>query len=347
MSSSGVIYAIIVGAWAVYLVPMWLRREDELNRARETQRYAAAIKVLANKEAFERRWARPSEAEGARGAEAVEALPIAAGQGFVPTSRAVRHTTARPSTRQPQPQPRKAAANSVVPNAKPTKRSITVAAPAAATAAVAATMARNAVTARIAESGADATRAQTAPQRQRQRRLTGSNTAGSIGGGEAAPKSPHTATRMQPQLRSRTGLMARRRRVVALLFAVSTFGALVSADLGVRYLWAMAIPAVLLSAYIARLRRDERIRVAARAAKRAAAAQSQAAAQATREAALARAEAEQARATQAEAARMEAQAEADQRRHTETARRRASAAARARAQAFAHEVPDLRQASNG
>src|SRR5258708_836152 len=76
MSSSGIIYAVIVGAWAVYLVPMWLRREDELNRARQTQRYAAAIKVLANKEAFERRWAQPSEAD--------EALPLAAGQGSVP-----------------------------------------------------------------------------------------------------------------------------------------------------------------------------------------------------------------------------------------------------------------------
>src|SRR6266581_7074278 len=81
MSSSGVIYAIIVGAWAVYLVPMWLRREDELNRARQTQRYAAAIKVLANKEAFERRWAHQAESEEA------EALPRAVGQDFAPSAR--------------------------------------------------------------------------------------------------------------------------------------------------------------------------------------------------------------------------------------------------------------------
>ncbi|HEV3172444.1 MAG TPA: hypothetical protein VGZ32_19005, partial [Actinocrinis sp.] len=72
MSSSGLIYAAIVGAWAVYLVPMWLRREDELNRARQTQRYAAAIKVLSNKEAFERRWVQTGE-------NTVE-LPIAVGQ---------------------------------------------------------------------------------------------------------------------------------------------------------------------------------------------------------------------------------------------------------------------------
>jgi hypothetical protein len=347
MSSSGVIYAIIVGAWAVYLVPMWLRREDELNRARDTQRYAAAIKVLANKEAFERRWSRPSEA-GAE-AEAEKTLPIAVGQSFAPTSRAVKHTATRPSTAQS----RKAAADNAAPTVKPVKRPTTVTATAAgtavtaataATAAVAATTARNAVTASIAKSTTATTRAQAAPQSRHAGRTAGV----AVGGGEARPKSPGTTAKAQPRLRPSTGLMARRRRVVALLFAVSTLGALVSADLGARYLWAMATPAVLLSAYIARLRRDERIRVAARAAKRAEAqAQASRVAQASREAALARAEAEQARAEQAETARVEAQTEAEQRRRTEATRRRASAAARARAQAFAHEAPDLRQASNG
>jgi hypothetical protein len=333
MSSSGVIYAIIVGAWAVYLVPMWLRREDELNRARDTQRYAAAIKVLANKEAFERRWSRPSEAEAA----AEQTLPIAVGQSFAPTSRAVKHTAARPSTAQS----RKAAADSAAPAVKPVRRPTAVTATVAGTAAVAATTARNAVTASIAKSNTATTRAQAAPQSRSAGRPAGAAT-----GGEAGPKSPRT-TQTQPRLRPSTGLMARRRRVVALLFAVSTLGALVSADLGARYLWAMAIPAVLLSAYIARLRRDERIRVAAQAAKRAAAQAQARAAQASRVAALARAEAEQARAEQAETAHVDAQTEAEQRRRTESARRRASAAARARAQSFAHEAPDLRQASNG
>jgi hypothetical protein len=55
MSSSGLIYAVIVGAWAVYLVPTWLRREEELNAARQTARFAGAIKVLAHREALERR----------------------------------------------------------------------------------------------------------------------------------------------------------------------------------------------------------------------------------------------------------------------------------------------------
>jgi hypothetical protein len=142
--------------------------------------------------------------------------------------------------------------------------------------------------------------------------------------------------------------MARRRRVVALLFAISTLGAVVSADLGAQYLWVMAIPAVLLSAYIARLRREERVRVAARAAKYAAAQQAREA----RDADLARVEAAKAQATRAEATeaeamRVQARIEAEQRHRAEATRRRSSAAARARAQAYTHETPDLPQASNG
>ncbi|MDT0441814.1 divisome protein SepX/GlpR [Streptomyces johnsoniae] len=46
MSSSGLIFAMIVGAWAAYLVPMWLRRQDELNEARPTERFSTAIRLL-------------------------------------------------------------------------------------------------------------------------------------------------------------------------------------------------------------------------------------------------------------------------------------------------------------
>ncbi|MDH6127923.1 hypothetical protein [Kitasatospora sp. GP82] len=58
MSSSGLIYAVIVGAWAAYLVPMWLRRQDELNEARPTERFSTAIRLLAGRSALERRVAR-------------------------------------------------------------------------------------------------------------------------------------------------------------------------------------------------------------------------------------------------------------------------------------------------
>lgn len=55
MSSSGLIYAGIVGAWAVYLVPVWLRREEQLNEAREKARYAAAIRTLGRSQRFEKK----------------------------------------------------------------------------------------------------------------------------------------------------------------------------------------------------------------------------------------------------------------------------------------------------
>ncbi|MFI6583531.1 hypothetical protein [Embleya sp. NPDC050493] len=58
MNGSGLIYAAIVGAWAAYLVPMWLRRQDELNEARPTERFTTAIRILSRRGAFERRSAR-------------------------------------------------------------------------------------------------------------------------------------------------------------------------------------------------------------------------------------------------------------------------------------------------
>jgi hypothetical protein len=322
MSSSGIIYAVIVGAWAVYLVPMWLRREDELNRARQTQRYAAAIKVLANKEAFERRWAQSNEAD--------EALPLAAGQGPVPAPTSAPRTAKRAAGKDATASraTRGASSAAAKPATKPAKRPI---------AATAATAAHNAVTANIA------------PDTRSTRTARPRATATPVATTAAATQRRSTTPGLKaPVTRTRTGLMARRRRVVALLFAVSTLGALVSADLGAGYLWVMAFPAVLLSAYIARLRREERIRAAAQAAKYAAAQEAREA----REAEFARAEAVEAEAArleaeEAEALRAHARTEAELRRRTEAARRRSSAAARARAQAFTHEAPDLRQASNG
>jgi hypothetical protein len=61
VSSSGLIYAVIVGAWAAYLVPMWLRRQDELNEARPTERFSTAIRLLSGRAAMERRYAKAHE----------------------------------------------------------------------------------------------------------------------------------------------------------------------------------------------------------------------------------------------------------------------------------------------
>ncbi|MEU1674238.1 gephyrin-like molybdotransferase receptor GlpR [Streptomyces roseifaciens] len=65
MSSSGLIYAVIVGAWAAYLVPMWLRRQDELNEARPTERFSTAIRLLSGRAGMERRYAKDLEVRAA------------------------------------------------------------------------------------------------------------------------------------------------------------------------------------------------------------------------------------------------------------------------------------------
>ncbi|WP_340378267.1 gephyrin-like molybdotransferase receptor GlpR [Streptomyces sp. SS7] len=78
MSSSGLIYAVIVGAWAAYLVPMWLRRQDELNEARPTERFSTAIRLLSGRAGMERRYAKDLRArstdEGERDSGAPDAV---------------------------------------------------------------------------------------------------------------------------------------------------------------------------------------------------------------------------------------------------------------------------------
>ncbi|MGV9898271.1 hypothetical protein ACWDVV_29465, partial [Streptomyces tendae] len=69
MSSSGLIYAVIVGAWAAYLVPMWLRRQDELNEARPTERFSTAIRLLSGRAGMERRYAKDLRSRSADVAE--------------------------------------------------------------------------------------------------------------------------------------------------------------------------------------------------------------------------------------------------------------------------------------
>ncbi|MER8182998.1 gephyrin-like molybdotransferase receptor GlpR [Kitasatospora sp. NPDC094015] len=75
MSSSGLIYAVIVGAWAAYLVPMWLRRQDELNESRPTERFSTAIRLLAGRSAMERRAARTLGDQTESGDGATDAEP--------------------------------------------------------------------------------------------------------------------------------------------------------------------------------------------------------------------------------------------------------------------------------
>ncbi|MFF9087242.1 gephyrin-like molybdotransferase receptor GlpR [Streptomyces sp. NPDC014991] len=98
MSSSGLIYAVIVGAWAAYLVPMWLRRQDELNEARPTERFSTAIRLLSGRAGMERRYARDLRARSAQ-----EGEPDAGDPDAVTDSVDVRAFAMPPTRRQATP----------------------------------------------------------------------------------------------------------------------------------------------------------------------------------------------------------------------------------------------------
>ncbi|MFD4690512.1 gephyrin-like molybdotransferase receptor GlpR [Streptomyces sp. NPDC058463] len=200
VSSSGLIYAVIVGAWAAYLVPMWLRRQDELNEARPTERFSTAIRLLSGRAAMERRYAkelRERDAEEAPGDVDPDAVTDRLGSVDVRAfSAPPAHTEARlhdPVRERPaQERPRAQAA-------------------------------RPAPVQRARTSSAEA---------ERERRAR------------------------------RSKVLARRRRTTIVLFLAFTLGAVVAAVGGLRFLWAPAVPAVLLSTYIVHLRAQERRRFA-------------------------------------------------------------------------------------
>ncbi|MFC5666731.1 gephyrin-like molybdotransferase receptor GlpR [Kitasatospora misakiensis] len=180
MSSSGLIYAVIVGAWAAYLVPMWLRRQDELNEARPTERFSTAIRLLAGRSALERRASRALGDEPRDDEQSSDGPPErdAAAPGDptdAPEERAEAPAAPRPADRdraEPRPDPRGGV-----------------------------------------------------PERRAQ-------------------------------------LLARRRRMVTVLFLAFALGAVVAAVAGLAFLWVPAVPAALLTLYIGHLRRLERQRYA-------------------------------------------------------------------------------------
>lgn len=195
MSSSGLIYAVIVGAWAAYLVPMWLRRQDELNEARPTERFSTAIRLLSGRAGMERRYAKELK-ERDRTAEGPtpDVDPDAATEHLSSVDvRAFSAPAARTEARLELPEP----------EPEPTPEPAPAPAPAPA---------------RPATGGAAAERAR------------------------------------------RGKVLARRRRTTTLLFAGFTLGAVVAAVGGIGFLWAPAVPALLLSAYIVHLRVQERRR---------------------------------------------------------------------------------------
>ena len=46
---SGLIYAFLVAGWAVYFIPRWLRRHDELSAARSVEKFDHAMRILSGR----------------------------------------------------------------------------------------------------------------------------------------------------------------------------------------------------------------------------------------------------------------------------------------------------------
>ena len=222
MSSSGLIYAVIVGAWAAYLVPMWLRRQDELNEARPTERFSTAIRLLSGRAGMERRYAkdlrsRPAD-EAGPDADAPDAVTDSVDVRAFAVSRTRRHTRPTPP-RQAAERPETARPRAGGPEDGPRPG-------------------QSAEPGRQAGTGA-------APARER------------VPQARRAPVSPGAAARAR-----RSKALARRRRTTVMLFLAFTLGSVVAAVGGLAFLWAPGVPAVLLSAYIAHLRAQERRRFA-------------------------------------------------------------------------------------
>ncbi|MFF9022394.1 divisome protein SepX/GlpR [Streptomyces eurythermus] len=213
MSSSGLIYAVIVGAWAAYLVPMWLRRQDELNEARPTERFSTAIRLLSGRAGMERRYARDLRARSAQ-----EGEPDAVDPDAVTDSVDVRAFAVPPTRRQEglNTEPLDDGPEAVA-DAEPARDEPPAPTPDPASV--------------------------PAPQREPvARRASSAQTA---------------AARAQ-----RSKVLARRRRTTVMLFLAFTLGTVIAAVGGLAFLWAPGVPAVLLSAYIAYLRAQERRRFA-------------------------------------------------------------------------------------
>ncbi|MFF0065892.1 gephyrin-like molybdotransferase receptor GlpR [Streptomyces sp. NPDC005279] len=200
MSSSGLIYAVIVGAWAAYLVPMWLRRQDELNEARPTERFSTAIRLLSGRGAMERRYAK----------ELRERTAEEAGSDVDPDAATDRLSSV-----------------DVRAFAMPPAR----------------TEARLDVPARPVPAQAEPPQAQHRPSAR------------------PAARRPRPDGAAAERAR-RTKVLARRRRTTVVLFFAFTLGTIVAAVGGLGFLWAPALPAVLLSVYIVHLRGRERRRFA-------------------------------------------------------------------------------------
>src|SRR5690606_16300864 len=205
---------------------MWLRRQDELNEARPTERFSTAIRLLSGRAGMERRYAKDLRArstdEGEQGVHDPDAVTDSV------DLRAFAVTRTRPQTQAPVPSP---------PEERPEP------------------------------TAADRTGRPPGERAERQAQRGAAPEAASARAGiPAARRAPDIRRERAAQAAAararRTKALARRRRTTTVLFVAFTLGAVVAAVGGLAFLWAPGVPAVLLSAYIAYLRSQERRRFA-------------------------------------------------------------------------------------
>ncbi|MDJ1644650.1 divisome protein SepX/GlpR [Streptomyces pakalii] len=232
MSSSGLIYAVIVGAWAAYLVPMWLRRQDELNEARPTERFSTAIRLLSGRAAMERRYAKElrertaeeagPEVDPDRETDRMESVDVRAFAAPPAHTEARLSDPVRAPERAPGHQASDRPADDRLPHQSPDRRH---------------------------------------QERPAHERRSGERPGEHVPPARRGPRSG-AADAERARRAQRSQVLARRRRTTIVLFLAFTLGAIVAAVGGLGFLWAPAVPAVLLSTYIVHLRAQERRRFA-------------------------------------------------------------------------------------
>ncbi|MFD5818703.1 gephyrin-like molybdotransferase receptor GlpR [Streptomyces sp. NPDC127038] len=246
MSSSGLIYAVIVGAWAAYLVPMWLRRQDELNEARPTERFSTAIRLLSGRAGMERRYAKDLRARSTE-----EEEPSADPDDVTDSVdvRAFAVSPARPQAtdrHRPHVQERVQVPEPAQAEQEPGARPAGKESGAYETSGGARSVPHQPSASAPHQPGASVPR----PPAK-----SGAQQASAAAAGARRAVSAEAAARAR-----RTKVLARRRRTTVLLFLAFTLGAVVAAVGGLTFLWAPAVPAVMLSSYIVHLRAQERRR---------------------------------------------------------------------------------------
>ncbi|MEU5339912.1 MULTISPECIES: gephyrin-like molybdotransferase receptor GlpR [unclassified Streptomyces] len=280
MSSSGLIYAVIVGAWAAYLVPMWLRRQDELNEARPTERFSTAIRLLSGRAGMERRYAKDLRArsteEGEHHADPDGVTDSVDVRAFAmpPTRREARadvddvrdardvrdvrgardvrgearsegQAQAQPASKQA---PRQASKHASEQAARQASRQVS------------ATVPKPGSPAGAAHPASKSGRAADGRPVPRQGAKPSSNGASASSVSAASSPARRAAAADAAARARRSKVLARRRRTTVMLFMAFTLGAVVAAVGGLAFLWAPGVPAVMLSVYIAYLRSQERRR---------------------------------------------------------------------------------------